>query len=204
MTTRPMPPVNLGQIEGPVFAPAPDVLDWLFKTFVDEAGALHNPDHAHLEGANIGVLWAATGYEKQMRRVVGTAEQVMFRSSGWQRWRAEEQLRGWFGLQLPEFIITLDASFAQACSDVDWCALVEHELYHIGQELDEFGAPRFSKDGRPKLRMRGHDVEEFIGVVRRYGPSKSVAALVEAANARPSVPRFTVAHACGTCIERAA
>jgi len=55
---------------------------------------------------------------------------------------------------------------------------LEHELYHIVQSVDEFGAPKFNRDtGMPTLTLRGHDVEEFVGVVRRYG-----------------------ARACGTCI----
>ncbi|WP_414143867.1 putative metallopeptidase [Burkholderia territorii] len=49
--------------------------------------------------------------------------------------------------------------------------MVEHELYHIGQRTDEFGAPAFMKDGMPKLSIRGHDVEEFVGIVRSYDAS---------------------------------
>ncbi len=31
--------------------------------------------------------------------------------------------------------------------EAEFCALVEHEPYHLAQELDEFGAPKFTKDG---------------------------------------------------------
>ena len=105
---------------------------------------------------------------------------------------------------MPAFIITLDASYCAQCSDADWCALVEHELYHITQALDDFGAPRFGKDGKPKLRIRGHDVEEFVGVVKRYGPSVEVKRLVDAANAGPELRLGNIAHACGTCLKAAA
>nr|WP_271894430.1 putative metallopeptidase [Phyllobacterium sp. IY22] len=47
---------------------------------------------------------------------------------------------------------------------------MEHELYHAGQDRDSFGAPKFRKStGLPVFILRGHDIEEFIGVVRRYG-----------------------------------
>jgi hypothetical protein len=130
----------------------------------------------------------------------------MFRDSGWQRGRKEQQFQEWFG-RIPEFLITLDADYARQASDLEWCALVEHELYHIGQRTDDYGQPAFSKDGRPKLGIRGHDVEEFVGIVRRYGvggAAGDTATLVEAANRAPEVGSVSIAHACGTCILRAA
>lgn len=75
---------------------------------------------------------------------------------------------------------------------------------HVAQALDEFGAPRFGKDGKPKLKIRGHDVEEFVGVVKRYGPSVDVKRLVDAANAGPELRLGNIAHACGTCLKVAA
>lgn len=204
---RPRPPLDLLQpadpLLSPSFAPAPEVLDWLMATFVDNAGPLRNPDHDHIAGADLCVLWAATGYEKAGRHVLGTMELVSFRASGWSKWRQEEQFKAWFG-RVPEFLMTLSASHAALCSDVEWCALVEHELYHLGQKLDGLGAPAFTKEGLPKLAIRGHDVEEFVGVVRRYGAMGAVKDMVEAAKRAPQIPHFTAAHACGTCIERAA
>jgi hypothetical protein len=189
-----------------LFAPAPEVRQWIEQQIIAVDGQLHNPEHGHLALADLAVMWAAEGFNKAMRRVIGQAEQVTFRTSGWSRWRQEEQMRGWFG-RVPEYLITLDASYCAECSDADWCALVEHELYHIAQELDEFGSPAFTKDGMPKLRIRGHDVEEFVGVVRRYGAGHSesqVARLVAAANAVPEMGRARIAGACGTCLLRAA
>ncbi|HVR48145.1 MAG TPA: putative metallopeptidase, partial [Pseudorhodoferax sp.] len=93
------------------------------------------------------------------------------------------------------------------CSDAEWCALVEHELYHVGQEMDEFGAPKFTREGMPRLCIRGHDVEEFVGVVRRYGvgdPDGAIGRLARAAGAMPEIGRANIAGACGTCLLRAA
>lgn len=108
----------------------------------------------------------------------------------------------WFG-RVPAFLITLAADYCTTCSDAEFCALVEHELYHIGHAPDAYGAPAFDKEGRPKLRIVGHDVEEFVGVVARYGPSVDVQRLVKAAGATPAVPRLGVARACGCCLKAA-
>jgi hypothetical protein len=83
----------------------------------------------------------------------------------------EQQMHEWFG-RIPKYIITLAADYCEQCNDLEFCALVEHELYHIAQATDDFGAPKFNKEtGQPVLKLRGHDVEEFVGVVRRYGAS---------------------------------
>jgi hypothetical protein len=126
----------------------------------------------------------------------------MFRVGGWQKARQEQQMVEWFG-RVPAFLITLSADYCATCSDADFCALVEHELYHIGHALDPYGAPAFDKQGRPKLRIVGHDVEEFVAVVARYGPSADVRRLVAAAGTAPAVPRLDIARACGCCLKAA-
>jgi hypothetical protein len=77
--------------------------------------------------------------------------------------------------------------------------LAKHELHHVGQSKNPYGAPAFDKQGRLTLRFVGHDVEEFIGVVARYGPSSEVRHPVVAAGAAPTVPRLNIARACGRC-----
>lgn len=115
-------------------------------------------------------------------------------------------MREWFG-RVPAYLITLDASYCRQCSDTDFCALVEHELYHIAQKRDAFGAPAFTKEGLPKLGIQGHDVEEFVGVVKRYGagdPDGAIARLARAAANQPEVSRANIAGACGTCLLKVA
>ncbi|MFC5550734.1 putative metallopeptidase [Massilia aerilata] len=196
---RPAPP--LAMLESPrlSFVPAPDVRDWINETFLAEHSRLFNEEHAHVEAAHFEVLWASAGFTRQGRTVLGQCEQVTFRASAWQKGRQEQQMRDWFGA-VPDFLITLDAAYSAQCSDLEFCALVEHELYHIGQERDAFGAPAFTRSGSPKLAIRGHDVEEFVGVVRRYGPSKDVQYLVDAVKRGPEVAKLDIARACGTCL----
>ncbi|KVT68909.1 putative metallopeptidase [Burkholderia ubonensis] len=186
--------------------PADGVAEWVNETLLRDGAPLHNPDHEHLVDADVAYLWAAVENVRQMRRVVGQCEEVAIRAGGWQRARQEQQLCEWFG-RVPGFLITLDAHYARECSDLEWCALIEHELYHVGQRVDEFGAPAFTKGGLPKLGIRGHDVEEFVGIVRRYGVgggAGDTAKLVDAARRAPEVGHADIARACGTCILRAA
>ncbi|WP_288077851.1 putative metallopeptidase, partial [Pseudomonas sp.] len=152
------------------------------------------------------VLWASESFAKQGRVVLGQAEQVMHRAGGWQKARMEQQMREWFGEE-PEFIITLAADYCSQCSDVDFLRLVEHELMHVAQATDQYGAPKFTKEGMPKLTLRGHDVSEFVSIVERYGvghPEGDLARMVEAAKKAPSVSHASIASACGTCLMRSA
>lgn len=196
---RPIPPKDLTEKVFTTVIPAPDVWEWVQKEIISDEGSIHNPDHEHLADANIQVMWASSSFGKQGRTVLGQAEKVMHRAGGWQKARAEQQMREWFGEE-PEFIITLAADYCAQCSDEEFCALVEHELFHIAHKLDKYGSPAFGEDGMPRLEMRGHDVEEFVGVVRRYGASLDVQMLIDAASKPPEVARINVARACGTCL----
>ncbi|UVM64437.1 hypothetical protein LOY34_13855 [Pseudomonas sp. B21-009] len=205
---RPIPPKSLlGLSElsnfGMRLAPAPEVWEWLQAEILAATGSIYNDDHAHLLDANIGVLWASSGFAKQGRVVLGQAEQVMFRAGGWQKARQEQQMRDWFGEE-PDYLITLAADYCAQCTDEEFCALVEHELYHIAQATDQYGAPKFTQEGLPKLQMRGHDVEEFVGVVRRYGAGEDVQQLIDAASRPPEVAKINIARACGTCLLKSA
>jgi hypothetical protein len=183
--------------------PAPEVWEWLQTKILADTGSIHNEDHAHLIDADVRVMWASAAFTKKGRTVVGQAEQVAFRAGGWQKARMEQQMLDWFG-DVPAYIITLAADYCAQCSDADFCALVEHELYHIAQATDKYGQPAFTQEGLPKLEMRGHDVEEFVGVVRRYGASPAVQELVDAANNPAEVGKTNISRACGTCLLKSA
>ncbi|MBX6798711.1 hypothetical protein ISE74_27465 [Pseudomonas aeruginosa] len=198
-----MPPADLLESLLLTLSPAIGVWDWVQREILADTGSIHNPEHAHLIDANIRVLWASSGFTKQGRYVLGQAEQVMFRAGGWQKARQEQQMREWFGEE-PDFLITLAADYCSQCSDVEFCSLLEHELFHIAQKTDEFGAPKFSSDGMPILYLRGHDVNEFVGVVRRYGASEAVQEMIDAASKPPEVAKINIARACGTCLLKSA
>lgn len=196
---RPQPPIEMISDYSERFEPADDLRAWIMETIIDEAGALHNPDHSHLAQAKLGVLWTNCENAKNMRVVIGQAELMPPMAMGkWQRARAVQQIEEWFG-DVPDFLLTFSAPAAASMDDGSFCALVEHELYHCAQKQDIYGMPKFGQDGLPSYGIRGHDVEEFVGVVARYGPTAEVMRMVEAANNRPTVAIADIAGACGTC-----
>ncbi|HAV3540892.1 TPA: hypothetical protein RHI51_003776, partial [Acinetobacter baumannii] len=99
------------------------------------------------------------------------------------------------------YLITVDATFCDKANDREFCALLEHELYHIGVERDEDGEMIFSSStGLPKHYLAGHDVEEFVGVTKRWGASQSVKRIVEAAKNPPFVSNLDISKCCGNCV----
>lgn len=206
---RPCPPEDLAtfsEVEmADRFVPAFDLRDWIADTFLREESDLFNADHAHLRDASLGVLWTNCDNSRNMRSVIGQAELMPPAAMGkWQKARAAQQVEEWFG-DMPDFLLTFSAPAANGMDDASFCALVEHELSHCAQALDIFGMPKFRKDGSPVFCIKGHDTEEFIGVVRRYGAwTPDLVEMKEALNSVPSVPAFSIGQACGTCRERAA
>lgn len=202
---RPLPPdMSTYEIE---FHPDQDGLgDWARVNFIEGGSPLTNPDHEHLQMATIGWLWTNTAAEHRGRRLAGEAQMLKTAPPKWSQLRSEMQIRDWFG-SLPTFLITIEAEFARMADDATFCALIEHELYHCGQDVDEFGSPKFKQStGEPVFTMLGHDVEQFVGVVERYGAvAAGVEAMVIAANNHHGrVQDGAVTAACGTCARRAA
>jgi len=188
------------------FEPDQDGLGaWAFETFIDHDGALHNPLHEHLEHASIGWLWTDEEAKNNGKIILGECRLVQPQQSRWSSAMAHFQIKGWFGTT-PDFIITISAEAAREMDDVSFCALIEHELLHAGQALDEYGSPRFRRDGSPVYGLKPHDLEEFVSVVERYGAaSPDIAAFLAAADQKPSVGRASIGAACGTChLRRAA
>lgn len=185
----------------PRFEPARDIRPFIDAAILDEAGPLYNPEHSHLAAASIGFLWTNTDNRRRGRAVVGEAEQPNFKGGRWQIGRQKMQMTEWFG-DVPEFVITLNAGYVEAGTEVEFLALLEHELYHCGQALDLFGFPKFTREGRPVFAMRGHDIEEFTGIVRRYGigaAGQTAVDFVAAAAQDPEVSPVRIAALCGTC-----
>lgn len=200
---RPLPdPAMLG-VDGPAFAPADGVDAFVRATFLDADSPLFIEEHEVLGQAAVGYLWAAPEARDRNRTILGTAQLVRPPQRKWSSQRSWHQVQDWFGHI--DFLITLSAPWClQAATDVEFLALLDHELSHARQDVDAYGDPRFSQEtGLPIWRVVGHDVEEFVGVVERWGArAAGVAELVEAAS-RP--PRFadadirTVLDGCGTC-----
>lgn len=198
----PQPPDGLVNGFDERFEPSAEMAEWIVDTFISETGRLRNIDHAHLATARLGVLWTNVANSRRGRDIIASAEtgKPQGAMGKWNRARAEMQVVDWFGM-IPDFVITIHAAWWSQASDVSRCAVVEHELFHCAQDTDAFGAPKFNRQtGRPSFTIRGHDCEEFVGVVRRYGiVSEGVRALVEAAGKAPEVADVDIRAACGAC-----
>lgn len=80
-------------------------------------------------------------------------------------WMLEDK----FG-ELPDFLIVVESEYWLSANDLEREALVYHELCHCEHATDREGTPRFNAEGQPVWKLRGHDIEQFNAVVRRYGP----------------------------------
>jgi len=203
---RPYPPVefSIGRSVIPLFRPAPELEEWAVDTFVSGDGKLSNEDHLHLSAARLGFLWTSFPAMRQGLVILGQSEIPSPPPSlgSWARARWTYQIEEWFGDEALDFLITIYAPYAIETDNASFCALIEHELYHCGQKLDEFGIPKYRRDGQLTFAIRGHDVEEFVGVVARYGVAASAGRtkeLVAAGNRAPSIATAKISGACGTC-----
>lgn len=196
---RPEPPSDL--LFG--FKPCEQLAQWARSVFLESAGPLYNADHDHLDRATIGFAWAAEENSRNGRRILGLTELMPPMAMGkWSRGRAAAQMNEWFG-SVPDFLITIDV-VAGSFDDASFCALIEHELYHCAQASDAYGQPKFNRDtGDPVWGVCGHDVEEFVGVVARYGTEATgTTDLVRAGSGKALVAVADITIACGNCAER--
>jgi len=202
---RPRPPEILidEEYQGIIyFIPAPELDSWIRKSFLDDNSKLYNEEHIHLARADFRCMWTNVPNVKGQMRIAATAEMPFCRGSAWQKARQIMQYQEWFG-GVPDFLLTFDAPLANIATDLQFTARVEHELYHCAQAKDEFGSPKFSGDtDQPVFTMRGHDVEEHVGIMRRYGPlgcAGATIAFLDAAEREPEIGQVEILGACGTC-----
>lgn len=179
---HPLPPDDM-----PSFLAAHEIYEFLHETIFNKHSEYFNEDHQHLfemQPHELAFMWADGGFEKARKYVIGECEKVQFMAGGWKR---ERQIM-WFRMifnDVPEFLITLDARYCRDCTKHQFMSLLEHELYHIVQKLNQYGEPAFKANGRPSLEIIGHDVEEFSAVVKRYGGDDDVNEMVDMAKQKP-------------------
>jgi hypothetical protein len=197
---RPQPSPEL-TVSGNQIEPSVELQEWLMNTFVHEDGELWNADHEHLKNANIAAIWTNVEYEDGLMPVAGMAEIVKVNGKPWARTERIDHLCLLHG-DIPQARIWIYAPYAVTLNDSSFCALVEHELYHVAQKKDKEQQPMFDDEGRPVLTTRDHDVSEFLGVVERYGVDAvhpNVRKLVEIAKKKALIEKASIQLACGTC-----
>lgn len=206
---RPLPPVHLASpMRAPVLIlPDLDLEDWVRTHFIGREGEplskFHNPDHWHLalEDCKIGFQWTNVENWRGGNRVIGSAELVGKCGNKWQTAEYHYHLARYFG-DVPTFLIRLDSVWCAQASDAEFGALIDHELYHCSLRMDDDGQPKVDRFGNYTFAEKGHDVEEHIGVVRRWGAKASGAAtvaLVEAAMRPPEIAAVDIEGVCCGC-----
>lgn len=126
------------------------------------------PEHQHLQENEISIeyLMRPGDIHRGNKRVLATTHEPSVQ--GRLKDLFEMLLVGYLG-HMPDFLIVFDAEFWMQASDIEKEALVFHELSHIQQKLDKYGAPRFNLDGLPVYGLAEHDVTAFRSEVKRYG-----------------------------------
>lgn len=207
--TRPRPPARLlDEDAAGTFEPAPEVEEWARAVFVDPGGPYYDEDHEHLEDAKIGVLWTNTLNMRRGVVVAGDAQMPMRtagRLGGWEKEVYLWNLRRWFGTDEIHFLLRFSAAACDEYDDLSFSAIVKHELCHCAQALDRGGQKWFRENGSRVFTMAPHDVEQFVSVVRDFGPvGRNTPEFIEAARQRPRFGEAQVRVACGNCLAKAA
>jgi len=131
---------------------------------------LRMPEHQHLVDNDVSIGWLMRNDTKHKGNKVelGSVHDVGAIFQGGFKALGLQLLAGMLG-ELPTFLVVLDAGFWGGASDTERQALVFHELAHVQQALDRFGAPRFDRDGLPVFKVVEHDVSAFNSEVARFG-----------------------------------
>jgi hypothetical protein len=194
----------------PAFTPDLELGAFVREHFLDRAGVFYDPQWSHLARAKVGFVWTNASDRRGGRATAGMAELVRFPPKPqWKEAARIAQIHQWFG-DLVDFLITLHAPFSARANDASFYAVVDHELCHCDQARNRWGARLWNKrTGRPKWAIRGHDVEQHVGTVRRWGvDATDTRSLVEAAHERPRLLELVGGPvepiACGLCDRKAA
>jgi len=129
---------------------------------------LKYPEHMHLADGEPDVAFLMRNFDKVEagRQVLGSVHLpgVQGKLKDVFEWMLASLLGG-----VPDFLVILDAGYWESVDDRRREILMFHEMAHCVQAEDQFGTPKFTREGIPVWKLRGHSVEEFTEVVRRYG-----------------------------------
>lgn len=150
------------------------------------ARLMRDPHHVHLMDNEVGIGWLmrCDAKDKGGKRELGSVHAVKTMFQGGFKDLGLQLLAGMLG-GLPEFLVVLDREWWAQASPVQREALVWHELCHVRQSLDKFGAPKFDRDGLPVFGIVEHDITAFNSEVARYGAwTSDIDGFLTAAGAR--------------------
>jgi Putative phage metallopeptidase len=164
---RPMPPEQLRE-PGFELEPAPELAEWLIRSFVREGSLWTNPRHEHLRKVDLVAMWTNVEYIDGGMPVAGMAEIVKPSGKPWKRADAAYRLCMLHG-NVPQARVWMYAPAWTTCDFWTACARGQHELLHFAHKHDREGSPLYDDLERPMLAARAHDVEEFVDIMELYG-----------------------------------
>jgi hypothetical protein len=115
--------------------------------------------HPHLADVPIRYLWRDKAATSKGNTVLGKARKVTGLNAHLVHLVRKDEPPE----EVEFFVIEIAEDAWHTLTDKQQTALVDHELCHLGVDIPE----RADKDR--KLVLRGHDLEEFAGVVERHG-----------------------------------
>ncbi len=129
-------------------------------------------EHRHLADATIGYVFRDDELTRHGKVIVAEAilvERILPSDKRWSRfikWSLQRVLSG----NLPDFLVLIDRNLWDGFDAEQKLALIDHELSHCWYATEDDGTTqKFHQDGSPWWTIRGHDLEEFCGVVDRRG-----------------------------------
>jgi len=132
-------------------------------------------EHEHLRDAQIGYIFRDDEITRRGKVVEAEAilvERILQSEKRYGRivrWAILRVLPQ-FGETPPDFIVLIDRNIWEGLQLEERVALIDHELSHCWYATEDDGVTqKFHMDGSPWWAIRGHDVEEFCGVVERNG-----------------------------------
>lgn len=131
------------------------------------------PEHTHLREHEVsfGYLMRNEPKTKGGRTELGSVHVTKTMAQGGFKDLFMQLLETMLGY-VPEFVMVVNAPWWEEATPREREALVYHELLHVKQAVDGYGAPRFDRDGLPVWALMGHDIEAFKAEVQRYGAWK--------------------------------
>lgn len=122
------------------------------------AGELIPKHHQHLHGVRIDYVFRSETAKSNGKEIWGKARKITglnaFLATPEDERPVEDDIDDFFVIEISEPVWAI-------LDPAERAALVDHELCHLTVEED--------KDDNLKLKLRPHDLEEFVAIVRRHG-----------------------------------
>lgn len=140
----------------------------------------HFPLHEH--EVRFGWLMRTSPKEKGGKTELGSVHDVKTMFQGGFKDLGLQLVETMLGY-LPDYLVVINAPWWSQASDLKREILVFQMLLKCRQATDQYGAPKFDRDGNPVWKLYSPDVEEFTATVARYGAhSDEISSFVKAAD----------------------